>query len=942
MIAAQAVALAGACARTLGGGRVGWDGWIADGEGWTRTERGREANPAQESPYRAIPLRSAGTWALLTATGGTYRGERYLSSLAMGEAGTGEICSPAFALTVPRVRIKARGWDGRNGERGKALFVLQDAATRELLRKSEPPLSDEPKWIEWDVADLKGRLVRVRLSDAASDTSFAWMGIDEVDAGPDYHVSFANARSLNGWTATTLPPDHCAVGGVPFVVSASSAATDGGVSRVPIGCKARHLFLLGMTNSLDQGNYCWSNPNDYSGRFFIGETLGEIRVRYADGSIGRYPLTLGESLWWGMRFTQYPEPFVSNASARKALGAFLLLFPSGPAPDGRYLAVITPRAAAIECIEIVDSPVKTGVPVVVGLTVEPMPGQVASSAVALPHDRISADVTAFVRRSPLRRAGDGDRAAARKLAALREALYTTQANFPKHVKPVIPASYIGPEFAFEGDAYAEVLTNILYANLADIADRVDDDGMYHTSSKGAASWGGYEGFGTFRDGVGSYYTQSWTRDMGRSLGELCAFGYIDEAKRCADYVLRAARVWEDRSDLRLDGVQLPRHICRVLQMPDPTPGQGCFENDGHGLTALFIYNLWRRLPDRDQWLRERWDDVRGLGDWIVWQMEHPDISGAKEVLRTDSECAGGIGYSVYADVACIEALRALGDMADSIGHSDIAAKWRAIADRIHTGCESTYVMADKAYGRTWTLDNSGWPNRSTVMGPVIIPPDRSGFLIDDRWRRFNEAAYRRQVESYKPFGCFGVAMGYGQGFVTQAALLLDRMGDASEMLRWAARQTYCAAFKPYIVPEGCEIDPTGRFWHRTGDLGNGVQQAEIVKALRVVIGIDDSSPKTLKLCPRMPYGWTSIRVGRFPLATGAHISYMLKRVAGGYRFYVTSDKPLPAVRIRLGPFKTMPKLTSPGRTAKAQRSGDSWWAGVDLPAGMTKLSLGAR
>ena len=902
-----------------------------------------KAISADKSPFRSISLNSHGTWAVMIVTGGSYRGDRYLSSLGLGEQGTGEICSPAFTLGVARVRLKARGWDGRYGERGKVLFLLEDASTGQAVRKSEPPLGDEPQWIEWDVADLKGRLVRVRLVDSASDTSFSWMGIDEVDAGSDYHISFADSKSLMGWATKTSAPDYCAVDGVPFVASAGSAATQDGVSEISIGCKVKHLFLLGMTNSLDHGNPCWSNPKDYSARFFVGDTLGEIRLVYADGAVERYPLTLGESLWWGRRFTQYPEPFASNAAARNALRDSLRLFPAGPTPDGRYLAVITPRSGVIKAVEIADFPAKTGAPVIVGVTIEPVPGQVVSNGVALPHDRLSAELNAFIEHTALRRVGVGENAAAAKLARLREAFYTTQANFPKHVKRAIPAGYAGPEFAFEGDAYAEVLTNILYANLHDIAARVDAEGMYHTSAAGAASWGGYEGFGSYRDGVGSYYTQSWTRDMGRSLGELCALGYLAEGKRCADYVFRMARVWEERPDLRLNGVQLPRHICRILQYPSTEPGQGCFENDGHGLTALFVYNLWRRLPDRDQWLRERWDDVRGLGDWVVWQMEHPEVSGAKEVLRTDSECSGGVGYSVYADVACVEALRALAVMAESSGHADAAAKWRATADRIHAGCESTYVIDDKAYGKTWTLDCSGWPNRSTVMGPVIIPPDRNGFVVlGDPWRAYNEAAYKRQVESYKPFGYFGVAMGYGQGFVTQAALLLDKMRDATTMLQWAAKQTYCAAFNPYIVPEGCEIDPSGQFWHRTGDLGNGVQQAEIVKALRVVIGIDDSTPKQLRLCPRMPYGWTSIRVGKFPVMIErngrletAHIGYRLRRIdAGAMRIEVTSDKPLPAVELRLGPFKTEPYAPA------VERSGDSYWMAISIPAGQTKYNVG--
>jgi hypothetical protein len=232
------------------------------------------------------------------------------------------------------------------------------------------------------------------------------------------------------------------------------------------------------------------------------------------------------------------------------------------------------------------------------------------------------------------------------------------------------------------------------------------------------------------------------------------------------------------------------------------------------------------------------------------------------------------------------------------------------------------------------------------MGPVIIPPDRTGLLAlkGDPWRAYNEAAYRRQIESYKPFGYFGVAMGYGQGFVTQSALLLDRMTDATAMLHWVAKQTYCAAFKPYIVPEGCEIDPTGSFWHRTGDLGNGVQQAEIVKALRVVIGIDDSSPMRLRICPRMPYGWTGIGVGKFPVMIArngrtetAHIGYHLKRTGGEMRIQVTSDKPLPAVELRLGPVKVAPKRSFLAPNAKLVRSGDSYWVKIDVPADRTEF-----
>ena len=70
------------------------------------------------------------------------------------------------------------------------------------------------------------------------------------------------------------------------------------------------------------------------------------------------------------------------------------------------------------------------------------------------------------------------------------------------------------------------------------------------------------------------------------------------------------------------------------------------------------------------------------------------------------------------------------------------------------------------------------PDKSTVLGPLIFLADYQGFAPEDdnaAWRPVNAAAYQRLIDTYQPFGFYGQAMGYGQGFVTQSALLLDRM-----------------------------------------------------------------------------------------------------------------------------------------------------------------------
>lgn len=315
------------------------------------------------------------------------------------------------------------------------------------------------------------------------------------------------------------------------------------------------------------------------------------------------------------------------------------------------------------------------------------------------------------------------------------------------------------------------------------------------------------------------------------------------------------------------------------------------------------------------------------------------------------------GYSVYPDAACMHALRALAVMADSIGEKAEAEHWRQYADRMRAGITAHYIVNDPKYGRVWTLDYSNWTEKSTVLGPLIFQADNEGFAPEDsypEWRAVNEAAYQRILDTYKPFGFYGQSMGYGQGFVTESALLLDRMRDATTMLDWAAKEIYDPelaklGIASFIVPEGARIDPSGRYWFRIGDLGNGVQEAEIVKTLRVVMGVDDTHPERLQFFPRLPYDWSEIAVSKYPIAfetSGklgtADLNYTLKRFAGRMDLRIAADKDLGHVAMRLGPFARAPKAADVRVNGKVpagaavERSGDSWWVRFGVPVGPGK------
>ena len=757
--------------------------------------------------------------------------------------------------------------------------------------------------------------------------------------------------------------------------SKESSLTPGGSAHVNAGGRANRIFLLGMTDANttsvppDQQDYSlqsgsgpktipvhgWADPRDESVRFFVGDEIGQIHLDYVDGTTQVFPLLLGEGAWWGRAFYDFQEPFSTDAQFRHAFAASLRLYPPKPLEDGNYVAVIVPRHAPIRSITVENSSAKKGTLIIKGITVESDDAHGFAGAVSLPSGAHPEEFEEFVRTKALRPLGEGEKQAEQRFIDLRRAIYTTDEDFKGQVAESVPPGYVGPHLSFKGNIFADILSNVFRYNVQDIADKIDQEGMYHTSTKDAIEWGGYRGFGTFRKNVGGYYDVSYARDMGRSLQELTAVGDMAAAERCADYSLRMARRYATDPDLKFKGVVLPPHWSMLVNRPSPHS----FENDGQGLTMLFLYRLWQRLPSRDEWLRTRWPDVKAAGDWILWQFAHPEISGATNgLLHTTGESADGNGYSVYPDTICMHALEGLAQMAASIGETESAERWRKRAGEMREAITSHYIVTDPKYGRVWTLQYANWIDKASVLGPLVFQADYQGLAPEDsdpQWRSVNEASYQRLIDTYKPFGFYGQAMGYGQGFVTQSALLLDRMHDATQMLDWAAKEIYNPRQGSFIVPEGVQIDPTGRFWYPMGDLGNGVQEGEIVKTLRVVIGVDDTQPGRLQFFPRMPYDWKQIEVEKYPLtfeSSGtletAFLNYNLVRAGNRMYLKISSDKGIGPVVVRLGPFAAEPKASNVRingmipAAAHVEHSGDSWWIRFRMPVGPVSDTHGSQ
>jgi hypothetical protein len=211
----------------------------------------------------------------------------------------------------------------------------------------------------------------------------------------------------------------------------------------------------------------------------------------------------------------------------------------------------------------------------------------------------------------------------------------------------------------------------------------------------------------------------------------------------------------------------------------------------------------------------------------------------------------------------------------------------------------------------------------------------------------------------KPYGYAPVlAMGYGQGWLTKAALLLDEMDDAGPLLINIARYSYDKNMNyvnanlgidwrkwMWIIPEGTNILPNGK-WYRINDLSNGANQGPAMHALEVCAGVDDTNPHNLKIMPRVPDPLTGIETNNFftliPTGEGLKKIRIHYRYKKGEFFILSSNEILPALSVRLGPYsgekaaeKALSQFHFPEQSSRRlETSGhynhqDAWWIWVE-------------
>jgi hypothetical protein len=145
--------------------------------------------------------------------------------------------------------------------------------------------------------------------------------------------------------------------------------------------------------------------------------------------------------------------------------------------------------------------------------------------------------------------------------------------------------------------------------------------------------------------------------------------------------------------------------------------------------------------------------------------------------------------------------------------------------------------------------------------------------------------------------CYGYLSGssYGQGYATQAMLVLDRLELAGKAIDCLAELTYRPFpgndldrdsdfffYERFYLPElldnpgiindgGIAVYDGHKFDQGCGAL-NLVCVAEPLKIARLVVGLDDHDPQHLQIISRLPPDWTSYEAENWPVLTPAGLA----------------------------------------------------------------------
>ncbi len=758
--------------------------------------------------------------------------------------------------------------------------------------------------------------------------------------------------------------------------------------KEPVDCgdtPAEMLYCLGMTHHYDWANGSWyAKPMDYGYNHFVGDKVGDLRLRYTDGGEEDIPLIYGWNVWYGKGWEACWEGTTrSGKDARSMDGTILhgnaeqrrILQEDIGLDDGirrkgelcreRYLFTVKLDGRRLRSLQVLPQKDRYGMVVISAVTLQSSGESTlqALPCVASSEGRLTVHTLDEVRTEAWKPAID----------RLQHVFYTFNDELPVLTEPLIPEDYFGPEYDFQGNQDALLTSTFLYRNGPECATYILDDGGNCGSA--TARWNNpgfymqsiglsmavepiFEGTSDFlrkyrQREAGEFPGPggAWSRGVGELLREAMAFGYDKCVKNYLD--------WLDMCLYRYGNPpHWSRYLCpAALDFPEREIAgvieRGNRENDGHGICMWGRYMMWLWMDRDEAWNREHWQATKDACQWLQWQLDtdtvYPGVR--KDVLFTLSECAHGgefydacgddNGYEVYSTGNCLHGLRLSIRMAEQLGKTEEAEQWKHLYRRLAQGMLD-HLQQETDLGTVWyTTEMCDWQELAHMLVHVQLATEGITYTpLEDYTDGYDAAFLEVDRRSYRYLMRdhdydFLRMYGYGQGLMTQAALLLDEMYDAEQMVHMLVTHSYLPRFEGFLCPEGIITHPSDKFYVPVN--GYGCQDSHIadaVKALRVMFGVDDNRKGHLHLVPRFPASWSRSGITQFPVLTDegrGTISYVIRRGDGHFRMDISLSAPT-TMDLRVGPFARMPGdrilVNGEARAFAPFRSGDSWWGWI--------------
>ncbi|HKK61040.1 MAG TPA: hypothetical protein VJ951_00685 [Bacteroidales bacterium] len=763
---------------------------------------------------------------------------------------------------------------------------------------------------------------------------------------------------------------------------------------------------------------------------YIGNRIGILHIKYKNEVVDTIPLIVGSTVWFSNHWAHgashdvsipCQEPFASRPELMKALRNSLMVYesedPASFASDYKqFYLVVKPRKEKIVDIVIENDLNTRGNPLVSGISYigKKQKGTHSFGTVQIEPD----DTSVFY---DVKKPADVYEDAA-KLSYL---LYNRETDLPDNPDILnLPDELDATSIRFLGGKEAGWLSNVWTANIAQINDKfVAETGEFRETGADCPWYGGYNGIGTWN--IQGIYPASYSRTSDHYV--TLALRHIDNPERensfvdFVDYWLyffRNNRDPEkgppnDNLDISRYPDDAPPHWSMELNNPPTTDGAiqvneiyGDEEMDGHAATIIGRWFAWRLQGgasgdwlkvSRDQvFEKNRWQSTIDATEFICWLMDYTGM----DLVYSEGEFTGWGGivndyclvpdgmetetnpekikenyansnmYEPYPNYACMAALQCAAEMADSIGNFEYAHKWREYADKIREAMLRQLISGGRN-NLTWKVSPysilTTFQDRLVQAFFSLYAEGLDTRLWDQEMLEITLNTFREHMT--KPYGYKPVlAMGYGQGWLTHSALILDQMDDADKLLINAAKYSYDKNMDyvdiergidwrkwAWIVPEGVNILPDGS-WYRINDLSNGANQGPVMHAIEAAAGVDDSNTDSIKIMPRIPESLEGISVKNHTVLIHENNKLVKAKIDFEYiknvKFIFSSNKVIPNLSLRIGPYSEdeeceslVDELENHGYSAEIlttgrYKGGGARWIWINKLKNLKKLNIG--